>query len=53
MEFSGKEYWSRLPFPSPQDLPDPEMEPKSLVLQADCLPYESLWKYTSYASKNI
>jgi len=23
MEFSRQEYWSRLPFPSPEDLPDP------------------------------
>ena len=29
MEFSGQEYWSGLPFPSPGDLPDPEMEPGS------------------------
>ena len=26
MEFSRKEYWSGLPFPSPGDLPDPGME---------------------------
>ena len=30
--FSGKEYWSGLPFPLPGDLPDPEMEPESPVL---------------------
>ena len=23
MEFSRREYWSELPFPSPEDLPDP------------------------------
>ena len=27
MGFSGQKYWSGLPFPSPGDLPDPEMEP--------------------------
>ena len=27
MEFSRQEYWSGLPFPSPGDLPDPEIEP--------------------------
>ena len=27
-DFPGKEYWSELPFPSPGDLPDPEIEPK-------------------------
>ena len=31
MEFSRQEYWSGLPFPSPGDLPDPGIEPKSLV----------------------
>ena len=37
MEFSRQEYWSGLPFPSPGDLPDPEIKPRSLVLQADSL----------------
>ena len=27
--FSRQEYWSRLPFPSPEDLPDPGTEPTS------------------------
>ena len=35
MEFSRQEYWSRLPFPSPEDLPDPGIEPGSPKLQAD------------------
>ena len=30
MEFSREEYWSGLPFPSPGDLPNPEIEPTSL-----------------------
>ena len=34
MEFSRKEYWSVLPFPSPGDLPDPGIEPGSSALQA-------------------
>ena len=29
MGFSRQEYWSRLPFPSPGDLPDPRREPAS------------------------
>ena len=29
MGFSRQEYWSGLPFPSPGDLPDPEIEPES------------------------
>ena len=38
MGFSRPEYWSRVPFPSPGDLPNPETEPRSLTLQADSLP---------------
>ena len=30
-EFSRQEYWSGLPFPTPEDLPDPESEPTSLA----------------------
>jgi len=37
MRFSSKEYWSGLPFPSPEDLPDPGIEPGSPALQADAL----------------
>ena len=37
MGFSRQEYWSGLPFPSPGDLPDPGIEPKSPTLQADTL----------------
>ena len=37
MEFSRPEYWSGLPFPSPGDPADPEIEPGSPVLQADSL----------------
>ena len=32
--FSRKEHWSGLPFPSPVDLPDPGIKPRSLALQA-------------------
>ena len=42
MEFSRQEYWSGLPFPSPGDLPNPGIEPRSPALQADSLPTE-LW----------
>ena len=44
MEFSRHEYWSWLPFPSPGDLPNPGIEPRSPALQADSLPSESPWK---------
>ena len=40
MEFSRQEYWNGLPFPSPWDLPDPGIEPRSPTLQADALPSE-------------
>ena len=35
--FFRQEYWSGLPFPSPGDLPDPGIEPRSSALQADSL----------------
>ena len=40
MEFSRQEYWSGLPFPSPGDLPNPGIEPRSPVLWTDALPSE-------------
>ena len=40
MEFSRQEYWSGLPFPSPGDLRNPGIEPRSPALQADTLPSE-------------
>jgi len=43
MGFFRQEYWSGLPCPSPGDLPDPGMEPTSLMsptLKADSLPTE-------------
>ena len=38
--FSGQEYWSRMPFPFPRDISNPETEPESPILQADILPTE-------------
>ena len=40
MGFSRQEYWSGLPFPSPEDLPDPGIEPRSPTLQAGALTSE-------------
>ena len=40
LEFSRQEYWSRLPFPSPGDLPDLGIKPGSPALQAEALPSE-------------
>ena len=42
MGFSRQEYWSRLPFPSPGDLPDSGIEPRSPALQAYPLSTEPL-----------
>ena len=40
MEFSRQEYWRRLPFPPPGDLPNPGIKPSLPALQADSLPSE-------------
>ena len=41
LEFSRKEYWSQLPFPTPGDLPDPGMEP--CVSCVSCIGKEILY----------
>ena len=38
MGFPRQEYWSGLPFPSPGNLLDSRMKPKSPIVQADSLP---------------
>ena len=58
MGFSRQEYWSRLPFPAPEDLPDPGIEPTSLgssALQADSLPLSHLRTslYAKYIMRNV
>ena len=40
MEFSRPEYWSGEPFPSPGDLPNSGIKPRSPALQEDSLPGE-------------
>ena len=50
MEFSRQEYWSGLSFPSPGDLPDPGIEPRSPILQADNVSSEPPGKQTFIAS---
>ena len=40
MEFSRPEYWGGRPFPSPGDLLNPGIEPRSPALHADSLPAE-------------
>ena len=38
--FSRQEYWNGLPLPSPGDLPNSGIEPRSPALQADALTSE-------------
>ena len=40
MQFSRQEYRTGLPFLTPEDLPDPGIEPRSPALQAGPLPSE-------------
>ena len=40
MGFPRQEYWSGLSFPSPGDLPNPGIEPRSPALEADALTSE-------------
>ena len=40
MVFPRQEYWSELPFPNPEDIPDAGIEPGSPTLMADYLPSE-------------
>ena len=53
VKFSRQESWSGLPFPSPGDLPDPGIEPRSPVLQADALPSEPPGKPSLYGVQII
>ena len=48
MEFSRQEYWTGLPFPSPEDLPDPGIEPRSPALQAVSCGYR--WILSDWAT---
>ena len=48
MGFSGQQYWSGLPFPSPGDLPNAGIKPRSPALQADALPSEPPGKPLSF-----
>ena len=57
MGFSRQEYWSGLPFPSPGNLPDPGIEPRSPMLQAGTLtsepPGKPQWILLSYKKKTV
>ena len=45
--FSRQEYWNGSPFPSPEELPYPGIEPRSPALQAGALPSEPPGKLLS------
>ena len=45
MGFSRQEYWSGLPFPSPGDLPNSGIKPRSPALWANALTSEPLGKH--------
>ena len=56
VRFPRQDYWSGLPFPSPADLPDPNIEPMSPALQTASLPLTPpgktiIRKYWSWQSK--
>ena len=53
MGFSRQEYWNLLPFPSPGDLPDPGIKPRSPSLQADSLPSERPGKPIGQLTNNF
>jgi len=51
MEFSRQEYWSGLPCPPPGDLPDPGMEPTSLIsptLEGRFFTTSATWEALNY-----
>ena len=53
MGFSRQEYRSGLPFPSPGDLLNPEIEPGSPAFQADALTSEPPQQRHSFAKKRL
>ena len=51
MELSRQEYWSALPFPSPEDLSDPGIELTSPALEADFFTAEPPGTWRLHGSK--
>ena len=49
MEFFRQEYWGGLPFPTPGDVPDPGIQPRSPTLQGDSLPSEPRGKPVTFS----
>ena len=46
VQFSRQEYWSRLPFPTPEDILDPEINPTSPV--SHCIGRQILYHFTTW-----
>ena len=53
MGFSRQEYQSGLPFPSPGDLPDPEIKPGPPALQEDALLSKPLVEVGGYLMEKV
>ena len=56
MGFSRQEYWSGLPCPSPGDLPDPGIEPRSLMspaLASRFFTTSAIWCYSMVKIKQL
>ena len=53
MGVSRQDYWSELPFASPEDLPDPGIEARSPAFQADALTSEPPGKPRSMKNRRL
>ena len=53
MGLSRQEFWSGLPVPSPEDLPNPGIKPGSPALQVDYLPSEPPGKPRETLGKTV
>ena len=51
--FSRQEYWSGLPFPLPEDLPNPGIELASPALAGKLFTTSSIWETTSYCNNYL
>ena len=51
-KFCRQEYWSRLPFPSPGDPPNPGIEPFSPALAGEFFTTDHLGTFIKYAYYN-
>ena len=52
MGFPRQEYWSRLPFPSLGDLPDPRIEPASPGIKPG-FPASATWSFSHWTTREV